>query len=132
VAKNWDEYLHLAKFSYNNYYQASLKMAPYAALYGRRCRTPLRWCEPGERVIFGPDLIKEAKEKVQLIQSNLRPPNLDRRAGPTKEVNSWSFRWASQSIFMYLLPRGYNGFVLKASTHPNILDLSSSPKGVVQ
>jgi transposase InsO family protein len=46
--KSWDKYLSLAEFSYNNSYQASLKMAPFEALYGRRCRTPLNWSEAGE------------------------------------------------------------------------------------
>jgi hypothetical protein len=41
--------LPLAEFSYNNSYQESIKMAPFEALYGRRCRTPLNWSEPGER-----------------------------------------------------------------------------------
>jgi hypothetical protein len=46
--KSWDKCLSLAEFSYNNSYQASLKMAPFEALYGRRCRTPLNWSEAGE------------------------------------------------------------------------------------
>jgi hypothetical protein len=61
--KNWDKCLSLAKFAYNNNYQSSLKMAPFGALYGRWCRTPLNWSQPGEREIFGPDLVSEAKEK---------------------------------------------------------------------
>jgi hypothetical protein len=43
----------LAEFSYNNSYQESIKMAPFEALYGRRCRTPLNWSEPGERWFLG-------------------------------------------------------------------------------
>jgi hypothetical protein len=46
--KSWDMCLSLAEFSYNNSYQASLKMAPFDALYRRRCRTPLNWSEAGE------------------------------------------------------------------------------------
>ena len=42
-SKKWDEYLPLAEFSYNNSYQESIKMAPFEALYGRRCRTSLNW-----------------------------------------------------------------------------------------
>jgi transposase InsO family protein len=61
----WDECLPLAEFSYNNSYQESIKMAPFEALYGRRCRTPLNWSEPGERWYFRPDLVKETEEKVQ-------------------------------------------------------------------
>jgi murein L,D-transpeptidase YafK len=57
--KCWDKFLSLAEFSYNNSYQASLKMALFEALYGRRCRTPLNWSEAGERTLFGLDLVKD-------------------------------------------------------------------------
>jgi hypothetical protein len=69
--KDWDKCLSLAEFSYNNSYQSSLKMAPFEALYGRRCRTPLNWSQAGEREIFGPDLVLEAEEKVRVIKKNL-------------------------------------------------------------
>jgi hypothetical protein len=68
----WDECLPLAEFSYNNSYQESIKMAPFEALYGRRCRTPLNWSEPGERYFFRPDIVKEAEEKVQKIIHNMK------------------------------------------------------------
>jgi hypothetical protein len=68
----WDDCLPLAEFSYNNSYQESIKMAPFEALYGRRCRTPLNWSEPGERNFFRPDMVKEAEEKVQRIIHNLK------------------------------------------------------------
>jgi hypothetical protein len=70
--KSWDKCLSLAKFSYNNSYQVSLKMAPFDALYGRRCRTPLNWSEAGERTLFGPDLVKDAVVRVQVIRENLK------------------------------------------------------------
>jgi hypothetical protein len=70
--KSWDKCLSLAEFSYNNSYQASLKMAPFDALYRRRCRTPLNWSEAGERTLFGPDLVKDAEKKVQVIRENLK------------------------------------------------------------
>jgi hypothetical protein len=47
-------------------------MAPFEALYGRRCRTPLSWSQTGERKIFGPDLVIEAEDKVKAIQTNLK------------------------------------------------------------
>jgi transposase InsO family protein len=56
--QKWDECLPLAEFSYNNSYQKSIKMAPFEALYGRRCRTPLNWFETGERWFFRPDMVK--------------------------------------------------------------------------
>jgi hypothetical protein len=70
--KNWDKCLSLAEFSYNNSYQTSLKMAPFEALYSRRCQTPLSWSQTGERKIFGPDHVTEAEEKVKTIQNNLK------------------------------------------------------------
>jgi hypothetical protein len=47
-------------------------MAPFEALYSRRCRTPFSWSQTGERKIFGPDLVTEAEEKVKIIQSNIK------------------------------------------------------------
>jgi hypothetical protein len=69
---SWDQNLPWAEFSYNNSYQESLKMSPFEVLYGRRCRTPLNRIEPGEKVIFGPDLVEEAESIVHRIQENLK------------------------------------------------------------
>ncbi|KAG8498807.1 hypothetical protein CXB51_005706 [Gossypium anomalum] len=63
---SWERYLPLVEFAYNNSYQTSLKMAPYEALYGRKCRTPLYWTELKENQIYGVDLIKETEEKVKV------------------------------------------------------------------
>ncbi|WVZ89938.1 hypothetical protein U9M48_036283 [Paspalum notatum var. saurae] len=68
----WDECLPLAEFAYNNSYQKSLEMAPFEALYGRRCRTPLNWFKPGERLTFSLDLVTQAEEQVKFIHSNLK------------------------------------------------------------
>jgi hypothetical protein len=70
--QKWDDCLPLAEFLYNNSYQESIKMTPFEALYGRRCRTPLNWSEPGERSFFRPDMVKETEEKVQRIIHNLK------------------------------------------------------------
>jgi transposase InsO family protein len=70
--QKWDDCLPLVEFSYNNSYQESIKMAPFEALYGRRCRTPLNWSELGERWFFRHDMVKETKEKVQRIIQNLK------------------------------------------------------------
>ncbi|KAG8497069.1 hypothetical protein CXB51_008359 [Gossypium anomalum] len=69
---SWERYLLLVEFTYNNSYQTSLKMAPYEALYGRKCQTPLYWTELKENQIYGVDLIKETEEKLAL------PPELER------------------------------------------------------
>jgi hypothetical protein len=69
---SWEDSLPYAEFSYNNSYQASLKMSPFEALYGRRCHTPLNWSETGDSRIFGPEILQEAEAKVKLIQDRLR------------------------------------------------------------
>ena len=68
---SWEEQLPLVEFAYNNSYQASIQMAPYEALYGRSCRSPLCWTEVGESSITGPDMIKDTSEKVSLIRQRL-------------------------------------------------------------
>ncbi|KAG8474738.1 hypothetical protein CXB51_031398 [Gossypium anomalum] len=69
---SWERYLPLIGFAYNNSFQSSIKMAPYEALYGRKCRTPLFWIKLIESKIFGVDLIKDAEQKVKVIRENLK------------------------------------------------------------
>jgi transposase InsO family protein len=69
---SWGKSFPYVEFSYNNSYQASLKMSPFEALYGRKCRTPLYWDQTGERQFFGPEIIQEAEEQVHQIRENLR------------------------------------------------------------
>jgi hypothetical protein len=73
---SWDKSLPFAELSYNNSYQISLKMAPFEALYGRKCRTPLYWSETGESQFFGPEIIKEGERQVQVIRENLKVAQL--------------------------------------------------------
>ena len=69
---NWADYLPLAEFAYNNSYQSSIGMAPYEALYGRPCRSPLCWIEMGESRLLGPEIVQETIEKIQLIEEKLK------------------------------------------------------------
>jgi hypothetical protein len=91
--KSWDKFLSLAEFSYNNSYQASLKMAPFDALYGRRCRTPLNWSEAGERTLFVLDLVKDSEENVQVIMENLKLSQMRQRSIMIRERHSNTLRW---------------------------------------
>jgi hypothetical protein len=70
--RSWDKSIPYAEFSYNNNYQESLKIARFEMLYGRTCRTPLFWSEAGERKVFGPDILQEAKKQVRMVRENLR------------------------------------------------------------
>ena len=68
---SWEEHLPLVEFAYNNSYQASIQMAPYEALYGRPCRSPICWTGVGESSTTGPDLIRDTIEKVGLLLKRL-------------------------------------------------------------
>ena len=69
---DWDENLALCEFAYNNSYHSSIEMAPFKALYGQRCRTPVRWEEVETQSFHGPTLIAETTEKVQRLQDRLK------------------------------------------------------------
>ena len=68
---SWEEHLHLAEFTYNNSFQNTIGMAPYEALYGKPCLSPMCWVESGERLVLGPDYIKETTEKISLIRRRM-------------------------------------------------------------
>ena len=69
---SWDRHIPLVEFVYNNSFQSSIGMAPYEALYGRKCRTPLCWTELSEKKIIGLDLIQEIEEKLKMIRERLK------------------------------------------------------------
>ncbi|GJT17483.1 putative reverse transcriptase domain-containing protein, partial [Tanacetum coccineum] len=70
--KGWINHLPLVEFSYNNSYHASIKAAPFEALYGRKCRSPVCWAEVGEAQLIGPDLIQETTEKIIQIKQRMQ------------------------------------------------------------
>ncbi|GJT20518.1 putative reverse transcriptase domain-containing protein [Tanacetum coccineum] len=70
--KGWVKHLPLAEFSYNNSYHASIKAAPYEALYGRKCRSPVCWAEVGEAQLTGPELIQQTTEKIVVIKQRMQ------------------------------------------------------------
>ena len=69
---SWDTHSALMEFAYNNNYQASIEMASFEALYGRKCRTPVCWDEVGERRLVGPELVQITSEKVKVVRDNLK------------------------------------------------------------
>ncbi|KAK1411670.1 hypothetical protein QVD17_38227 [Tagetes erecta] len=68
---NWESHLALVEFSYNNSYHSSIDMAPFEALYGRKCRSPICWTEIGEAQITGPEFIQLSTDKIYKIRDNL-------------------------------------------------------------
>ena len=61
---SWDEHLPLIEFAYNNSYHSSIEMAPYEALYDRKCRTLVCWNEDEERRLLGPELVQYTSDEI--------------------------------------------------------------------
>ena len=70
--EDWEKHLPLIEFAYNNGFQTSIGMAPYEALYGRKCRSPICWEEVGDRKILGPEIVQLTTDKIKLIQQRLK------------------------------------------------------------
>ena len=69
---SWVDKLPLIEFSYNNSYHASIKMAPYKALYGRKYMTPLCWNDISEIIVIGPQMLEEMTEQIRSIQQKMK------------------------------------------------------------
>ena len=70
--RSWVKYLPLVEFAYNNNYQASIGMAPYETLYGRKCRTPICWDEVGRWKINNVELVEISSDKIRVIRERLK------------------------------------------------------------
>jgi hypothetical protein len=116
--KDWEQSLPYAEFSYNNSYQASLGMSPFEALYGRKCRTPLMWSEVGERTLVGPDLIKEAEDKVAEIREKLKAAQSRQKSYADKKRREVSFT-KGDLVYLKVSPiRGTRRFQVQGKLAP--------------
>jgi hypothetical protein len=118
---SWDKNLPWAEFSYNNSYQESLKMTPFEALYGRQCRTPLNWIEPGEKAIFGSDIVVEAEATVRHIQENLKVAKLCQESYVNKRHRPLQFE-AVDHVYLKVSPmKGVKRFGVTGKLSPHYI-----------
>ena len=116
--KRWDECLKLAEFSYNNSYQESIRMAPFEALYGRKCRTPLNWVEVGDRGYFGPEFIQTARDQVSIIRSHLKAAQSRQKTYADKRRRPLEFA-ARDHVYLKVSPmRGVHRFGIHGKLAP--------------
>nr|GFB95272.1 DNA/RNA polymerases superfamily protein [Tanacetum cinerariifolium] len=105
---NWDEYLCLVEFAYNNSWHASIKGAPFELLYGRKCRAPICWNEVRERVIEGPKLVKVTNEKVAIAKEKLQEARSRQKSYADRHRRALEFK-PGDHVFLKVSPcRGYN------------------------
>jgi len=88
---NWNDVLPLVEFTYNNSYHSNIGMAPYEALYGRRCRTTLCWYQDGEPFVLGPEFLQQTTSMVRLIQDRMRATQSRQKSYADKRRRSLEF-----------------------------------------
>ena len=103
---SWEEHLPLVEFAYNNSYQARIQMAPYEALYGRPCRSPICLTEVGESSITGPDLIRDTSEKVSLIRQHLLMAQSRKKSYADVQRRPLEFEVGDHVFLKVMLKRG--------------------------
>jgi len=109
----WDSHLSLIEFTYNNSYHLSIGMAPFEALYCRRCRTPLCWFESGESVVLGPELVHQTKEKVKLIREKMKASQSRQKSYHDKRRKALEFQ-EGDHVFLRVTPLTGVGRALKS------------------
>jgi hypothetical protein len=118
---SWDQNLPWAKFSYNNSYQESLKMAPFEVLYGHRCLTPLNWIELGEEDILGPDLVEEAEAIVLHLQDNSKAAKSRQETYANKRRRPLEFE-VGNHVYLRVSPmKGVKRFGVKGKLAPRYI-----------
>ncbi|WRX08036.1 Integrase [Theobroma cacao] len=100
---SWDRHLPLVEFAYNNNFQSSISMAPYEALYGRKCRTPLCWDEVGERKLVNVELIDLTNDKIKVIRERLKVPQDRQKSYADKRRKDLEFE-IDDRVFLKVSP----------------------------
>jgi hypothetical protein len=119
--RSWDKSLPYAEFSYNNIYQASLKMAQFEALYGQKCRTPLYWNQTGETQVFGPEILQEVEKQVQIIRENLKTAQSRQRSYADNRRRELIFEVGDFVYLKVSTMRGMKRFKVKGKLSPRYI-----------
>jgi hypothetical protein len=90
-------------------------MAPFEALYGRKCRTPLNWVEPKERRFYGIDFVNEAEKKVHIIQQNMKAAQSCQKSYADKRRRLLEFQ-VSDYVYLKVTPMKKKQFGIKKKT----------------
>ena len=100
---SWDNYLALIEFAYNNSYQSSIGMAPYEALYGRKCRTPVCWDEVVKSRLISLEIVQDTTEKVNMIRERLKIANDMQKSYAENRRRDLKFEMGDQ-VFLRVSP----------------------------
>ncbi|KAL0551924.1 hypothetical protein IC582_011017 [Cucumis melo] len=118
---SWDSHLHLMEFAYNNSYQATIGMAPFEALYGKCCRSPVCWGEVGEQRLMGPELVQSANEAIQKIRSRMHTAQCRQKSYADVRRKDLEFE-VGDKVFLKVAPmRGVVRFERRGKLSPRFV-----------
>ncbi|GJW53896.1 putative reverse transcriptase domain-containing protein [Tanacetum coccineum] len=123
-----DVHLPLAEFSYNNSYHSSIRCAPYEALYGRKCRSPILWAEIYESSLIGPELVQETTDKVVLIKEKLKAARDHQKSYVDNRRKSLNFEVGDRVLFKVSPWKGVIRFGKKCKLAPRYV----GPFGILE
>jgi len=118
---HWADHLSLVEFAYNNSYQASIGMAPFEALYGRPCRTPLCWTQVGERSIYGADYVQETTERIRVLKLNMKEAQDRQRSYADKRRRELEFEVGDRVYLKMAMLRGPNRSISETKLSPRYM-----------
>nr|GFC90435.1 putative nucleotidyltransferase, ribonuclease H [Tanacetum cinerariifolium] len=118
---NWDDYICLVEFAYNNSWHASIKCAPFEMLYGRKYRALICWDQVGERVIEGPEMIEVTNSKVAVAKEKLKEARTRQKSYADKHRRSLEFQ-PGDHVFLKVSPvLGVRRFGIKGKLSPRFI-----------
>ncbi|KAK1421969.1 hypothetical protein QVD17_24774 [Tagetes erecta] len=118
---SWDDHLPLMEFSYNNSYHSSIQAAPFEALYGRKCRTPVCWSEIGESQLSGPEIVQETTDKILQIRERLKTARDRQKSYADKRRKSLEFKVGDKVLLKVSPWKGVVRFGKKGKLSPRFI-----------
>ncbi|GFY97645.1 hypothetical protein Acr_12g0001860 [Actinidia rufa] len=119
--ENWEMHLPLVEFAYNNSFHASIGMAPYEALYGRKCRSPICWTEVEERQMLGPEIVQLTTDKIKVIQQRLQTAQSRQKSYTDVRRQDLEFG-EGDHVFLKISPsKGINRFGKRGKLKPRYI-----------
>jgi hypothetical protein len=124
---SWTGYLSLIEFTYNNNFHWSIRITPFEALHGRRCRKLLCWYELGESAMLGPEVVQQTTEKVKMIQEKMKASHSRKKSYHDKRRKDIEFQ-VGDHVFFRVNPMTGVGRALKCK----LMSRFSSPYAIME
>nr|GEY94088.1 putative reverse transcriptase domain-containing protein [Tanacetum cinerariifolium] len=119
--KRWVKRLPLVKFSYNNSYHASIKVALYEALYGRKCQSPVCWAKVGEAQLTNPEMIQETTEKIILIKQRIQAAHDRQKSYADQKQKLMGFEVGDRVMLKVSPWKGVVRFIKRGKLNPRYI-----------